>query len=241
MKLITTANAKTVKGEKAGFLTGVLYMAPAAIGGPNVCPASSAGCRAACLYTAGRGAFSNVQEARISRKRFFFEDRAAFMRQIYEEASKLHERALKLSMKPAIRLNGTSDIPFERVPFKLNRRAGTIFDHLPQIQWYDYTKRDIGQRLPHCPANYDLTFSLDEENEAQAFEALAGYGVRVAAVFETVPWRHKLAGQCFDVIDGDATDLRFLDPAGVIVGLNAKGKAKHDATGFVIRERELLK
>jgi hypothetical protein len=36
------------------------------------------------------------------------------------------------------------------------------------------------------------------------------------------------------VINGDADDLRFLDPVGVFVGLKAKGLAKKDTTGFVI-------
>ena len=35
------------------------------------------------------------------------------------------------------------------------------------------------------------------------------------------------------VFNGDESDLRFLDPKGVIVGLYMKGKAKKDNTGFV--------
>ena len=34
-------------------------------------------------------------------------------------------------------------------------------------------------------------------------------------------------------VDGDKNDLRFLDPKGVAVALYAKGKAKHDTSGFV--------
>jgi hypothetical protein len=36
------------------------------------------------------------------------------------------------------------------------------------------------------------------------------------------------------VINGDADDLRFLDPDGVVVALYAKGAAKRDDTGFVV-------
>jgi hypothetical protein len=36
-----------------------------------------------------------------------------------------------------------------------------------------------------------------------------------------------------EVFNGDDSDLRFLDPKGVVVGLYAKGKAKKDTTGFV--------
>jgi len=35
------------------------------------------------------------------------------------------------------------------------------------------------------------------------------------------------------VFNGDDSDLRFLDPKGVVVGLYAKGKAKKDTSGFV--------
>ena len=38
------------------------------------------------------------------------------------------------------------------------------------------------------------------------------------------------------VIDGDTDDLRFLDPTNVVVGLKAKGDARHDTSGFVIRK-----
>ena len=38
------------------------------------------------------------------------------------------------------------------------------------------------------------------------------------------------------VIDGDQHDLRFLDPAGVIVGLIAKGSAKKAAAGGFVNE-----
>ena len=37
----------------------------------------------------------------------------------------------------------------------------------------------------------------------------------------------------FEVVNGDETDLRFLDKKGVVVGLIEKGRAKKDETGFV--------
>lgn len=235
MNLLTVNNFKTVKGEKMGYLTAILYMAPATVEGPNVCPSSSAGCRASCLYTAGRGRFNNVQAARVARKGFFFSDRIGFLNQLFEEIEKLQVKANKKDMTLAIRLNGTSDIAWERQVFRRGKVNGSILEHFPHLTFYDYTKRPLAQRLVHCPDNYDLTFSLDEENEKEAVQALLGHGARVAAVFDTVPYHYDLGGHTFPVINGDETDLRFLEPGGVIVGLNAKGDAKKDVSGFVRR------
>lgn len=231
MALITVNNAKTMKGEKLGYLTGVLYMAPARIEGPNVCPSSSAGCRAACLYSAGRGKFSNVQRARIARKELFFKDREGFLKQCFEEIARLEARATRQGLRACVRLNGTSDIAWERQGVRIGGRFGSLMDHFPHLQFYDYSKRPIENRINKIPPNYDLTFSRAEDNEAQALAALQGYGIRVAAVFEDIPETY----QGVPVFNGDLHDLRFLDPQGVWIGLNAKGDAKGDASGFVIR------
>jgi hypothetical protein len=54
--------------------------------------------------------------------------------------------------------------------------------------------------------------------------------MRAAAVF-----RDRLPAQFMGrkVINGDESDLRFLDDKNVIIGLKAKGRARHDKTGFV--------
>ena len=80
-------------------------------------------------------------------------------------------------------------------------------------------------------------------NDANAYEAL-GNGMNVAAVFHKVPLLFAFAARSamdnvsvvYPVIDGDASDLRFLDDTpegGCIVGLKAKGAAKKDTSGFV--------
>jgi len=219
MKLLTTQNYKTTKGEKLGILTGILYLAPAKISGYEVCPKRSAGCTAACLYTAGMGAFSNVQQARINKTKMFFEDRANFMDQLRKDIKALVKKAAKQNMKPAVRLNGTSDIEWTRFG---------IMDEFPDVQFYDYTK--VFSRLTQKrPANYHITFSKNESNDEECAAALE-LGVNVAAVFKTLPqqWMGR------QVISGDETDVRFVDGKGIIVGLTAKGKAKKDNTGFVI-------
>ena len=219
MKLLTTANFKTVKGEKLGVLTGILYLAPAKISGYEVCPRRSAGCTAACLYTAGMGAFSNVQQARINKTKMYFEDRPNFLFQLEKDIKALVKKAKKLNMKPAIRLNGTSDI---------NWMSSGIMDKFPDVQFYDYTK--VLRRLTDkIPTNYNITFSKSEDNNSECETALE-LGFNVAAVFKNLPQQYM--GR--QVINGDETDVRFADGKGVVIGLTAKGKARKDLSGFVI-------
>ena len=151
--LSINADSKTSKGSKYGFLTGILYLAPSDISGHNVCPmAEVAQCRDACLYSAGRGAFTNVQEARINKTKRFFNDRDNFMLDLIYSINTLIRKAEREDLTPLVRLNGTSDIRWENI-----RHDGlTIFEHFPNVQFYDYTKIPNRKRIP---ANYDLTFS----------------------------------------------------------------------------------
>lgn len=230
-------NAKTVKGQKQGYLTGIIYLAPYTLGGTNVCPmAEKANCFNACLYKAGRGVFNSVQTARLNKTKFFNTDRQGFMIQLVKDIEALQRKAYKLGLTPLVRLNGTSDIRFENIKFDYEFMHGkviaiTIFDLFPEIQFYDYTKilnrKDI-------PKNYDLTFSYSGALTYQkyALEALNN-GLRVAVVFRdknSIP--ESFMGKV--CIDGDNNDIRHLEPQNVVVALYAKGKAKHDYSGFVV-------
>jgi hypothetical protein len=215
------SNAKTAKGAELGFENVILHLAPADLSGVmNACPFASAGCRAACLNTSGRGAMKPIQDARIAKTRLFHNDPEAFVARLGSEIVALVKRAGDKTV--AVRLNGTSDILWENFPY-----AG--YDNLmlafPNVQFYDYTK--IPNRR-NIPANYDLTFSLSESNDRHAIAALAR-GYRVAVVMDG----HADTWGGYPVVDGDTHDFRFLDPAGVIVALKAKGKARKDSTGFV--------
>jgi hypothetical protein len=126
--------------------------------------------------------------------------------------------------RPQCSINGTSDIPFEN----LSIFGKTLFEHFPKVQFYDYGK-SAKRVLENKIKNYHLTFSLSESNIKIA-KVVAAAGKNVAVVFHKKPktfWGKK-------VLDGDISDLRFLDKKGVIVGLSAKGRAKKDKTGFVI-------
>lgn len=229
MKLLTSANAKIRKGEKIGFKTFGIHLAPASLSGFNVCKDASAGCAASCLNTAGMGVFSNVQRARIEKTRLFFKDKAVFLSQLIKEIAAAIKSAEKQNLTAVFRLNLTSDLPWEKI--KLNGKS--VFDLFPQVTFYDYTKspeRMTAFLSGDMPKNYHLTFSKSETNGAIA-ESILKSGGNVAMVFrKSLP--SKWLGA--EVVNGDETDLRFLDGAGKIVGLVEKGKAKKDESGFVI-------
>ncbi len=150
MKLLSVSNdAKTVKGEAKGYLTGVLYLAPAKLSGFEVCAKASEGCREVCLNTAGRGGFAVVQDSRVRKTRLFFEDREAFMALLVKDTEALIRKADREGLIPVLRPNGTSDIPFERVPCTRNGvRYANIMEAFPTLQMYDYTKRPNRKDLP---------------------------------------------------------------------------------------------
>jgi len=209
---------------KYGFLTGILYLAPYKLSGKNVCPAASLGCRLSCLNTAGRGQMGVVQKARLRKTKMFFQDRNKFLSQLKTEIEILSRRAANKNMKLAIRLNGTSDLPFERYLID----GKNLMDHFPKVKFYDYTKLEnrINDQLP---GNYHLTFSRSETNEAVIDQVIEKAPVSVV-------FKNKLPRlyNGYKVINGDLHDTRFKNQSGVIIGLIAKGKARKDTTGFAI-------
>ena len=226
MKLLSTANPKIQKGAKLGYLSFILHLAPATLSGKETCPKRTAGCTAACLNTAGRGGMfkrgentNMIQQARIRKTKMFFEDRAAFIAQLEKDIQLGIKQAKKLGLTPVFRLNGTSDLAWEKYG---------IIEKFPTVQFYDYTKV-LGRKVSHLK-NYHLTFSAADGNDADVQKAVA-QGMNVAAVFDRLP--EEYMGR--EVIDADEHDLRFLDAKNVIAGLKAKGRAKKDTSGFVRR------
>ena len=230
VKLLTTSNTKIRKGEKLGFSTFGIHLAPSNLSGFNTCKDASAGCAAACLNTAGMGVYSTVQNARIAKTRLFFSDKSAFMVQLVKEIIAAVKKANKNGMQAAFRLNLTSDLPWE----KIRHDGKNIFELFPSVQFYDYTatlSRMSAFLAGEMPVNYHLTFSRKENTPAAIVESVLSSGGNVAVVF-----RKSLPARAFgaDVVNGDETDARFLDGKGKVVGLVEKGRAKKDLTGFVL-------
>ena len=231
-KLLSTANPKIQKGTKLGYLSFILHLAPADLSGRETCPKRTVGCSAACLNTAGRGGMFKrgettnvIQQARIRKTKYFFDNRAGFMQDLVSDINKGIKMAAKLGLTPVFRLNGTSDLSFGKYEVD---GFDNIFNRFPTVQFYDYTKV-LGRKVS-AYANYHLTFSAADGNDSDVARAIQ-QGMNVAAVFDQLPEAYM--GR--PVIDADEHDLRFLDPKGTIAGLKAKGKAKKDTTGFVRR------
>lgn len=240
-------NVKILKSEKHGvYSTMILHLAPSTMSGVNVCAHASEGCKKVCLTFAGQGQMykqgkiheSSVHVARVGRTTLFNKNPKIFFMKLKAEINKFLVTCEIRETKPAIRMNGTSDLPWEKI--KDPSTGMTIMELFPNIQFYDYTK-DYS-RLNKTPKNYFLNFSRSESNEDKVILALE-QGINVTAVFKKLPETYK----GYRVINGDETDLRFLDNEifdnntgkGVIVGLTPKGwKAKKDDSGFVIRESE---
>ncbi len=239
-ELLTLSNPKTDKGTKYGYSTAILHLAPARLSGHNVCPAATPGCTAACLNTAGHGGIAlttkgdnGVQQARRRRTEYLFSDRAGFLATLAAEIGRHIRRADKVGLIPCVRLNGTSDLRWETLRVK---GGSTVLDLYPDLIFYDYTKRIDRTNLP---ANYSLTFSLAEtrkswEDHIAALDAGIAVAVVLAGAGDSAhpkPFPATWNGRT--LIDGDKSDLRFLDPPATYIGLRAKGRAKDDQTGFV--------
>ena len=250
--LSINSDAKTIKGTKKGYLTGILYLSPSKLSGKNFCSSASEGCIKACLNSAGRGAFNSVQLARYNKSRYFIENKIEFMLDLIESIIRLKKKAHNKNLIPVVRLNGTSDLLWENIRlnssdvcsrkyilnnynlFNVDRVNGipfNIMELFSDVTFYDYTKHKIELRKNALKLdNYNLTFSRCEDNEEKALNYLIN-GYNSAFVFKNkLPKTYK----GFKVFNGDESDLRFLDPDNCIIGLIAKGNAKKDTTGFVI-------
>lgn len=239
MKLLSTGNPKVLKGMSQGYNTYILHLAPANLSGYETCAKRTLGCTDACLNLAGRGGMFKrgentnvIQQARIRKTKMFFENRVEFMATLVKDIELAIKQSKKMDLVPVFRLNGTSDLAWEKYEVVRNGQLfRNIFTAFPEVQFYDYTKV-LGRKVKEY-SNYQLTFSAADGNDSDVLKAM-NEGLNVAVVFgikKTLPMPVDYLNR--PVFNGDESDLRFLDPKGVIVGLYAKGKAKKDTTGFV--------
>jgi hypothetical protein len=230
-KLLSVNNTKINKSNKmenTNYWSTLMHLRPI---NTRICPYQDiAKCKNACLVTAGRGKFSNVQEARQRKTELFLNNRNEFMSQLIADIQKFIRACQRKNKKPALRLNGTSDIQWENIKVD----GQNLFEMFPDVQFYDYTK--IPTRKVEQYQNYHLTWSYSEANEKYA-EYFNKVPYNKAVVFNgDLPKTFK----GLEVIDGDIHDMRFLDKPNVVVGLRAKGEAKKDDTGFVIQPLKLI-
>lgn len=216
-------NAKLIKDNGVKYVVAGLSLAPAdTVEGIDVCAmAECAGCKSGCLNTAGRGAFSNVQQARRRKTEFYRDDRQGFMSTVEGDINAFKRKCELEGVKPAVRLNVLSDINYMKLVKKF-----------PTVQFYDYTK-NIKWAFKEVPSNYHLTFSYSGTDE---YKPLIDKVIKETTHNVAVVFRDKLPTTYMGrrVINGDVNDFRFDDDLNVVVGLKAKGRAKKDYTGFVI-------
>lgn len=225
------SNPKIEKGNNGNdYISVILHLKPS----KTICP-WSADCLEPCLNTAGRGGMfkrgentNNIQKARERKTELFLNHRADFMALLYNDITKAQKYANSLGLQLAVRLNGTSDIPWEGIAFKVGAfKYNNIFESFPSVTFYDYSK-GLKRKVDHIK-NYSLTYSRQYANHEQAMSLLK-QGKNVAIVFDKIPTTFR----GYKVINGDLSDMRFKDEQGVIVGLKAKGKARKDFSGFVV-------
>ena len=236
---LTKKNPKLFKSDKFSkvFQSFGLSLAPANTSGYQVCPHSTAGCRATCLYSVGRGfVWPNINISRMQKTLAWFQHRDWFKARLLRDLELCERAAKRLKRRAAVRLNVFSDIPWEQV-------FPELFECFPAgedgVQFYDYTKNPHRMRAfceQRFPENYHLTFSRSEKNEADCL-ALLSCGGTVAVVFERRSLPKEWHG--YTVVKGDEHDLRFLDKPGTVVGLYHKGtlamRAQAVKSGFVVR------
>lgn len=237
------ANAKlqkTGKAIKKYTITG-LFLAPHTMSGVDVCPCHTAECAANCLGTeSGRGGMESVKTARINKTKFAFEHPTEFFAMLDKDISKKKLAAQKAGKKLAVRLNGTSDIPWEKV-------ARQMFDKHSDVLFFDYTKVAGRVARPDLPKNYHLTLSSNginhPESNWESVRQVLDRGGNASMVFKVKPPRgnnpggklpdyvvDEATGKKYRVVNGDEHDMRPLDHAynnipegeGVIAGLALK-------------------
>jgi hypothetical protein len=193
--------------------------------------AKKARCKEPCLDQAGRGAFSSVQLARLAKTDWYFNSRDTFMAELVDSVFALIRKAMREDLTPIVRLNGTSDILWEKIPVTYEGITyPNIMALFHDVQFYDYTK--IVKRT--VPSNYDLTFSYSGAVEFQKYVDLAiAAKMRIAVVFRTVADIPK-SFLGLKVIPGDNSDIRHVEPKNRIVALYAKGPARYDTGPFVV-------
>lgn len=246
MKLFTApkSNHKTKKSLDYGYYNIILHLAPTTVDGFNFCIKSTNGCRASCLFFSGHGKFQKTQQARKKRNLMFLNDKTSFWTYIIRDILSAKKTAQKKGLELCVRLNGTSDVLWEKqyldnIVFNDKKSIDlinsinksnkiTIFDLFPDIQFYDYTKTP-NRKIDHLP-NYFLTLSRSENNSVDIKKAIDN-NESIAVVFNQLPEKYK----GLSVIDGTKHDLIFLHEKPSVIGLVANGRAKNDTSGFVVK------
>lgn len=250
-RYLLSKSVKTIKGESRGILTGVVYMSPAKKIEADLYSCSNfieAECSGPCLAGSGHGGDAQATKARKDRLDLLIKSPSLFFEILSREIFRLEKKAAKEGMSTAYRLNGTTDLRWDRIIY--NGRS--IFQHYSKLQWYDYTK-NIETYKAHSLLGVDMTFSFYRAVDRNVLQDLLDNGGKVAiAYYDEKPLTQRIGDRDYRVIDGDEHDARFLDPKGVIVALKYKNQtftkrarrvnqmAKEGRFAFIVSGKEAL-
>lgn len=210
-------STKLEKG-KDKFSSYVLYLQPSdKVATSTLCPmAETAGCKAPCLITSGRLGMKNGQAAATRRTILLLLQPVYFTSKLLSEIDAAERKALKTGIPALFRLNGTSDIAWTK-----------IIDARPDSMFYDYTKNVSILRHASKRANYDATFSgsMYSARSRSDLRLAVLRGDRVAMAFNTknIGSDNLNTGSFYSF---DVTDLRHMDPKGIVGSLTSKGSSK---------------
>lgn len=231
-------NTKLRKNRARGFRTVGLSLSPHKSAGlGNLCPHASAGCVGACLNHQGMASvWESIHLSRIAKTVAFYCAREWFIDKLATELTSAQRSADRAGFDLCCRLNVFSDVAWERV-------APELFDDFRAVQFYDYTKNP--SRVGRVRPNYWVTFSRSEVNQAESLNLLDS-GCNATVVFtdgnlyvgSRKPEYALPKTWCgFPVLDGDESDLRFLDSRGRkhgrVVGLKLKAASYHELQGAI--------
>ena len=208
------ASAKSRKSVRPEYM---LYLTPHRLAKiENLCPWSTSGCRKHCLHSAGRGAQPNVAQGRLVRTQLLFEAPELFLAILADNLRLVDKRG-----GGWVRLNGTSDIPWEEVPAvveMMERYSSTI-------DFADYTKAMPSKRPAPDIDNYSLARSVwFGHHDAFDIRDLLLAGERVSMVVDDP---EKLRG--LDLVTmADDTDEWLLEDGPQLGVLKPKGSLRKD-------------
>jgi hypothetical protein len=231
---LPTANAKLAKS--IGYYNAGISFAQASLSGHNVCFGSTTQCRNACLGGTGRAEFTPaILQARINRTKLFATNPDLFWEVLLPELYAIDRRASKLEITVAFRPNILSDISW-------HLHFPQMFEIFSHWNFYGYTKvkSNVTQAIAgELPENYHMTYSWSERAKIADVKSYVASGINVAVPFykkDTLEPVFPTRWWGLVVIDGDQSDLRFLDKQGVIVGLKTKLPKSINTRQQVIKE-----
>ena len=154
-------------------------------------------CIKTCLAFKGLAkVYPSVIKSRKAKSEYFVNDTDNFIKQLIREIKNQEKRALKKNKKAVVRLNGFTDIDYDKYG---------IFKLFPNVQFYDYSA-DYERVLNNNNPNLHYTFSYKGNNLKECIELLKN-DVSIAVI--DIPENQFFNDYEVEHIDGDKHDFRF--------------------------------